>query len=341
MHGEIGIESTPNVGSTFWFIVGFRVAATAGSEKKPAASLEGHRVLVVDDNRTNRKVLVDLLRSWNLQADGADSAPTAVVALESAVKAEQPFQVVLLDQQMPVVDGLQLANTISRDPSLGHPALILLSSSSERLTTTQIQEYGLSVVEMKPVPAARLHAALLRVLGKQPVEKGNGVIAVAAPPGSAQPTNRPSILVAEDNPVNQKVTLQYLKNAGCPADVVSNGRDAIAALQHHPYQLVLMDVQMPVMDGLEASRQIRKAQAEKAPGFTREIHIVAMTANAMSGDREICLAAGMDDYVSKPLTPLGDQRCARQVLHASEFKVAVAAGHRAGGSTRSPLHQAN
>jgi len=299
MQGEIGIESTPNVGSTFWFVVGFRAAAPAGPVYEPAVSLEGQRILVVDDNATNRKVRFHLLKCWKTKAECVDSAAAAIIALESAVKANLPFELVLLDHLMPEIDGLKLAKIIIQEPSFGRPILILLSSSGDRLTPVQLQEHGLAACEMKPLPAARLRATILRVLGKHtPDVKAPTATAPLAP-------DLPRILVAEDNPVNQKVTLQYLKNAGCRADVVSNGRDAVAAVKHHPYTLVLMDVQMPGMDGLEAAGEIRKAQAAKAPGFDREIHIVAMTANAMSGDREICLAAGMDDYVTKPLTPTG------------------------------------
>jgi CheY-like chemotaxis protein len=304
MHGEIGIESTPYVGSTFWFVIGFRNAAPASPVDEPTASLDGQRVLVVDDNATNRKVMFHLLKSWNTQPECVESAATAIIALESAVKANRPFELVLLDHQMPETDGLKLAETINHAPALGRPPLILLSSSGERLSPTQLQEHGLAASEMKPVTASRLRTTISRALGRQPVDAK----AVAAPADTPTAPARPSpprILVAEDNPVNQKVTLQYLKNAGCVADLVSNGRDALAAVQRHPYSLVLMDVQMPVMDGLTASREIRKAQMAKSPGFDREIHIVAMTANAMSGDREICIAAGMDDYVAKPLTPPG------------------------------------
>jgi signal transduction histidine kinase/CheY-like chemotaxis protein len=302
MHGEIGIESAPNAGSVFWFVVEFGAAAPAGPAEELAASLAGQRILVVDDNATNRKVMFHLLRGWNTQVECVNNASSAVDALGRATTAGHPFALVLLDHQMPGVDGLQLADNINHDPSLGRPAMILLSSSGERLTPEQMQEYGLAACDTKPVPAARLHSTILRALGKAHAE----AIAVPAPVSAAAPKiDQPRILVAEDNFVNQKVALQYLKNAGCPADLVSNGQEALEAVQRYPYKLVLMDVQMPVMDGLQTARLIRKAQAAQEPGFTREIRIVAMTANAMAGDRELCLAAGMDDYVAKPLTPAG------------------------------------
>ena len=302
MHGEIGIDSALNVGSTFWFVVEFGAAASAGLAEKSAASLEGQRILVVDDNATNRKVMFHLLKSWHTQVECVDGATNAVNTLGRAAALGQPFALVLLDHQMSGVDGLQLAGNITRDPTLGHPALILLSSSGERLPSKQMREYGLAACDVKPVPAARLQSMILRVFGKHPV----ATVAAAAPASTlVHKSDQPKILVAEDNAVNQKVALQYLKHAGCPSDMVSNGLEALEALQRYPYKLVLMDVQMPVMDGLQATRRIRQAQAAKEQGFTHEIRIVAMTANAMAGDRELCLAAGMDDYVAKPLTPTG------------------------------------
>jgi CheY-like chemotaxis protein len=195
---------------------------------------------------------------------------------------------------------------IRADPGLGRPVLVLISSNGDHLTPEQMREYDLAASEFKPIPTSRLRELILRVLvqrsitaqPQQPVAAGPVVVSPAA-------LEAPRILVAEDNRVNQKVALQYLKNAGYAATVVSNGQEAIDALRQHPYELVLMDVQMPVLDGLEATRQIRQAQAAHEPGFNREIRIVAMTANAMAGDRELCIASGMDDYTSKPLSPNG------------------------------------
>ena len=300
MHGEIGVESIPNVGSTFWFEVEFGPAVLATPEENAVATLKDYRILVVDDNATNRKAMFHLLKGWDAHVECVDSAPAAMEALARAISTERPFALALIDHQMPGIDGILLADNISRDPSLGNPALVLLSSHGERLTSEQMRSHGLVASEVKPVPAARLHTTIRRALGKSSRSPFNAAAPAAASPAS---TDKPRILVAEDNLVNQKVALQYLKNAGCPADIVPNGSEALAALQRYPYKLVLMDVQMPVMDGLEAARQIRKAQAAKDPGFAHEILIVAMTANAMTGDRDLCLAAGMDDYVAKPLTP--------------------------------------
>jgi CheY-like chemotaxis protein len=190
------------------------------------------------------------------------------------------------------------------DTSLGNPAMVLVSSSGERMAPEQLREHGLAACEFKPLPAHRLRELLLRALGaSRPAVVVAPAIGAGTTPPSSDTSIQPRILVAEDNRVNQKVALQYLKNAGQSAVIASNGEEAIAELRRHTYELVLMDMQMPVLDGLEATRRIRALQTERAAGFDREIRIVAMTANAMAGDREQCLAAGMDDYVAKPLTP--------------------------------------
>jgi len=204
---------------------------------------------------------------------------------------------------MPGTEGLTLARMIRAEPALGRPLLVLISSDGERLTPDQLKENGLAASEFKPIPATRLRDLILRVLEMSPPVQAPKPAAVE--PAVPVDANAPRILVAEDNRVNQKVALQYLKNAGFAATVVADGQEAIDALRKHPFELVLMDVQMPVMDGLEATRRIRQAQAAHEPGFDRAVRIVAMTANAMAGDRELCLAAGMDDYTSKPLTPSG------------------------------------
>jgi signal transduction histidine kinase/CheY-like chemotaxis protein len=307
MQGQIGVMSEPDHGSTFWFEVPFEPAATTADQDAPV-SLEHRRILVVDDNATNRKVFHRLLERWHAQVATADGAPAALLELSRALNAGQPYDLVLLDHHMPGIDGLALALTIHTDHSLGDPRMLMLSSGSERLGPAEQAQHGLAAFDSKPIGATRLHALVLRALSHPaaaPAPKSSiQSPPVAAPvPAPVAPHAVTQVLVAEDNRVNQKVAAQYLKAAGCSADIVGNGADAVAALRRHPYRLVLMDVQMPVMDGLEATQTIRKAQAAHDPALAREIRIVAMTANAMAGDRELCLAAGMDDYVAKPLTP--------------------------------------
>ncbi len=302
-HGEIGVISTPGAGSTFWFVIEFGAATSEPPSNEPIHSLEDRRMLIVDDNATNRKVFLHTLKNWRIRCQCADGAAAALEALRRAAAAHEPYELVLLDHHMPHTDGLELARLIKADPSLGQPVLVMLSSQMDRLGPAQMKKYGLAGCELKPLPALRLRTLLARALG------------AAANPPKTEPPAGPvvprklsalaRILVAEDNVVNQKVALKYLQNAGYNADVAATGREAIEAVRQHSYALVFMDVQMPEMDGLEATRRIRQAQAASEPGFPRELRIVAMTANAMAEDRTICLEAGMDDYIAKPLTPAG------------------------------------
>jgi signal transduction histidine kinase/CheY-like chemotaxis protein len=302
MHGEINVIAAPGQGSIFWFVAEFGNAAPTQPQVDPVGSLAHRRVLVVDDNATNRKVLEHLLKKWHMRCVTVDSAATAMLELNRTAKLEEPYEIVLLDHQMPDVDGASLARTIQADPSLGRPILALLTSHNERLTRAELAETGLAACEFKPIPASKLRSLILHLLE---IRSSPPVPIVAAPATSNYNPRNQRVLIVEDNLVNQKVALQYLQRAGYPSDLARNGLEAIEAIRQHPYDLVLMDVQMPVMDGLEATRRIRAAQVAGEPGFPPKLRIVAMTANAMTGDREICLAAGMDDYITKPLTPSG------------------------------------
>ncbi|HEY4249195.1 MAG TPA: response regulator [Lacunisphaera sp.] len=315
MRGEIGLVSAVNQGSTFWFEVEFGVAETLSETDDAAGSLEGRRILVVDDNATNRKYFHHVLKRWGAISEEVDGGIAALRELARAIAAELPYQLILLDQQMPGMDGLELARRINAEPSFGRPVLALLSSSSERMSPEQLTAHGLAAADRKPIPAARLRSLIFRLLGlskstqtahpiggtRPATPKAGEIPSGEATTGTAPAQNK--VLIAEDNLVNQKVAVRFLKNLGYNADLAANGEEAIEALRRYPYKLVLMDVQMPVMDGLEATQLIRKAQAAGEAGFTREIHIVAMTANAMMGDRELCLSVGMDDYITKPLRP--------------------------------------
>jgi two-component system sensor histidine kinase/response regulator len=316
MRGEIGLISTINEGSTFWFEVEFAAAENLLEADEAAGSLKGHRILVVDDNTTNRKYFHHVLKRWSAISESVDGGIAALRELARAAAANQPYELVLLDQQMPGIDGLELARRINADPSFGRPLLALLSSSSERMTAEQLTAHGLAAADRKPIPAARLHTVILRLLGLTKSTQSSAPLGTETPPAPKAATAPPVaaesrevaaahnlVLVAEDNLVNQKVAVRFLRNMGYSADLAANGQEVIEALRKHPYKLVLMDVQMPVMDGLEATQLIRKAQVAGEPGFAREIHIVAMTANAMMGDRELCLSVGMDDYITKPLRP--------------------------------------
>ncbi|HWL17782.1 MAG TPA: response regulator, partial [Opitutus sp.] len=301
MDGRIGVESTPGKGSTFWFTAELKHARHPIDPVVRLPKLQGHRVLIVDDNATNRTLLSHLCAGWQLESVAVDSVTSAIEELQRAAEAGTPFELVITDHHMPGRDGLDLAATIMTDQGLPQPALVLLTSRGERLPQPVLDEYRFAACELKPIHTKSLHETLARVLASLPPSAATPPSATDETPAS---TPHPAeILIAEDNPVNQKVTLLQLRNLGYTADVVANGVEVIAALQRKTYALILMDAQMPEMDGAEATRRIRSAQAAGEPGFQSPITIVAMTANAMSGDREACLSAGMDDYLAKPVKP--------------------------------------
>ena len=309
MEGEIGVRSIPGTGSTFWFTVCLGEAQSVQAEFTLAPTLLDHRrVLVVDDNATNRKLLDHLCVAWRMQHRCVNSVAAALAELHRAAAEGYSYDLILLDHHMPKRDGLEAAREIAAEPAFGRPVLVLLTSRGDRLPGSQLAAHGLAACELKPIHPEKLRAALARVLSDSKrsthLPSAAGIVPASPPQGAAELC----ILVAEDNPVNQKVTLLQLRNFGYRADAVFNGLEALAAIRRKKYALVLMDAQMPEMDGLEATQQIRAAQARGEPGFHAGLRIVAMTANAMTGDRDACLTAGMDDYLAKPVraAALGD-----------------------------------
>jgi two-component system, sensor histidine kinase and response regulator len=295
MGGKVWVESEPGQGSTFHF------TAKLGVQQEPAqrpttlqsVQLRGVKALIVDDNFTNRKVLSGMLARWGMSATSVDGGAAALQVLELAKSSGSPFSLILLDGQMPEMDGFTLAERIKNEPDLVGASVMMLTSATHLGDAARCRELGISAYLMKPVRQGELWEALCNVLGNSPQEKAPLVTRHTL----RENRNRARILLAEDNLVNQTLAVRLLEKRGHAVTVTSNGREALAALAKEEFDLVLMDVQMPELDGFEATAAIR--EMEKASG--RHLPIVAMTANALKGDQERCLAAGMDAYVSKPV----------------------------------------
>ncbi|MEO8028121.1 MAG: PAS domain S-box protein [Bryobacteraceae bacterium] len=304
MGGTVGVESSPGKGSTFWFTVRLETRPNSPRIRTTDSALAGVRVLIVDDNATNRNLLLAMTAGWAMRADAADSPSKALALAAAAVAHGQPYRVSLLDYMMPDMDGLALARelrALAGERSLGQ---VLLSSAPERSRVAGDVAAGIDAYLAKPIRRAALERCLHALLVRPELEislpnpaavRGPHLV----PRDDAQRKCR--VLVAEDNAVNQKIVLRLLEKAGHRADVVGDGREAVEALSRMPYDVVLMDCQMPEMDGFAATREIRRLQREGR--FAGRLPIIAMTASAMAGDRERCLEAGMDDYISKPIRP--------------------------------------
>ena len=300
MGGEIGLESTPGIGTTFWFDIAFEKTPLEKRDTAPLtlgpANLTFARVLVVDDNQTNRMVLTKNVEALGSRVDTASSGAKALEILHNAQRAGDPYHIVLLDMQMPVMDGEQISRAIKSDPSIKDVKILILTSMGQRGDAIRLQALGCSGYLLKPVKQQMLFDAVIAVLGSSE-RQPTGLITRHVIAEKRKSDLR--ILLAEDNPINQKLTIVLLQKAGYSVDAVDNGLQALERVQANRYSTILMDVQMPDMDGFEATRQIRIL--EQSSG--QHIPIIAMTAHAMAGDRERCIAAGMDDYVSKPLEP--------------------------------------
>jgi PAS domain S-box-containing protein len=299
MGGEIGLVSEKGQGSEFWFTVRLGKQAQRERNVAPPADIRDLHVLVVDDNVTNREVLIAQLKAWGVRGEEAPDGATALQALNRARDAGDPFRMAILDMQMPGMDGAELAAAIKADETLKDTPLVLMTSLGQRGDAKKMEQIGFAAYLSKPSRQSDLFDCLAVVF------------ASAASQKQAQPLvtrhvireirrGAVRILLAEDNIVNQQVAIGILKKLGMTADTVRNGAEVITALETLPYDLVLMDVQMPVMDGLKATREIRNPQSAVRNHL---VPIIAMTAHAMQGDRQRCLKAGMNDYITKPVDP--------------------------------------
>ena len=294
MGGTVEVQSEVGRGSRFCFTVRLGASVPAGGRiTDPGPALVGLRALIIDDNATNRRILSEQLACWGMVPIEAADGRIGVTMAHRAASGPDPISVVLLDTQMPGLDGFGVADLLRHDPELSGIPIIMLSSSDHEGAVERCRTLGIAVFLLKPVRKKELASALLDA-----VHLGGTQLSVPERKAPAQCEYALSVLVAEDNRINQRVITSALQSRGHAVTVVADGNEALTAYAERPYDLILMDVQMPKMDGIEACRRIRSQESEKG----EHVPIIAMTACAMQGDEARCIDAGMDDYVSKPVS---------------------------------------
>jgi len=302
MGGKMWVESRPGSGTHFHFtarLEGADAQAIKVGTIAPPEILRGVRVLIVDDNRTNRGILEGMLKRWEMKPTAVEGGEEALKQLALAWEAGDPYGLILTDTHMPQMDGFRLVERIRESPQLATATIMMLTSAGRRGDAARCQKLGVAAYLLKPIRQSELREAIGRVLGAEPEDGAIPLITRFTLQAMREPSAFLSVLLVEDNAVNQRLAARLVEKRGHRVVVAANGREALAALEKDDYDLVLMDVQMPEMDGLEATAAIRKMEE----GSGKHQTVVALTAHAMKGDEERCLAAGMDGYLSKPIRP--------------------------------------
>ena len=299
MGGTIGLQSFAGQGTCVWFTIRLGTHTDAAPAVPPIPSgldLTGLRVCLVDDNATNRSLLQYHVSAWNMHHESAVDGPSALALLRRGVEEGTPFDVAIIDMYMPEMNGLELCRLIKQDPALRKTHLIMLTASGQRGDSLAAQEAGAAAYLTKPIRERHLADCIRLIFGRDNAKEQPAPFLTRHTITEAIAREAPRLLVVDDNPVNQKVAVKMLEKLGCRVDLAGNGMEALAAICRHQYPLVFMDCQMPDLDGLETTRLLR---SQEKPG--EHLPVIAMTANAMEGDRESCLKAGMDDFISKPI----------------------------------------
>jgi len=302
MGGKICVESEVGHGSRFHFTARLGIADTKVievGEIAPPEILRSVKVLVVDDNRTNRRILEGMLGRWEMKSSSVPDGEGALAKLLEAQEAGEPFALILMDMHMPTMDGFELIERIRQSPHPSTVTIMMLTSAGHRGDAARCQELGVAAYLLKPIRQSELREAIARVLGAREQKGAIPLITRYSLQDAREPSASLRVLLVEDNRVNQRLATRLLEKRGHFVSIAGDGREALAALEKESFDLVLMDLQMPEMDGFEATAMIR--EKEKTSG--NHLAIVALTAHAMKGDREKCLAGGMDAYLTKPIRP--------------------------------------
>ncbi|OQW89833.1 MAG: hypothetical protein BWK72_00870 [Rhodoferax ferrireducens] len=297
MQGEVGVDSVPGQGSTFWFTARLGIGVASQAPRVLSADLQGCRALVVDDNDNARAVLRDMLEGMGFAVDEVDGGPAAIHAVDQAESQDRPFDFVFLDWQMPGMDGIEVARRLKERPLRHPPHRVMVTAFGREEVLKGANQAGLEDVLIKPVNASMLFECVMSLMGEAPAERRTTIDAPTLSTENLASIKGARILLVEDNDLNQEVAMELLRDAGFIVDLAENGEVALQKVKHGSFDLVLMDMQMPVMDGETATRQLRQMPA------CAELPIIAMTANVQDSDRQRCLAAGMNDHIPKPIDP--------------------------------------